>query len=438
MLLERIVARKTLCLKRLGGDRAGELQAGRFFANPKVTVSKIIDSWSTQTRLAVADRHVLAIQDRSEIVLPTTPHRRRGLGRVAKGNTYGVLVHAMIAVDAETGACLGLVGGDVWTRPEQMARTVYARPLEERESIHWSRSSEQAKPILSRATRVTVVADREADVYAQWASVPDTGFDLLIRAMADRRLADGGMLFARAAAFPVADTITMTVNPHEPGKPIRDARLCLRFGEVEIHRPLDKHHHHLSTSVRLRVIDVRESAPPPGVEPLHWRLLSTHDIDDVSAAWRIVAWYRARWVIEQLFRTMKSQGLKLEESQLGSAEGLKKMAAVAAKAACIDMQLVQERDGRHGQAITTVFSGPEIETLAALNPGLQGTTSRQKNPHPPDGLAWAAWVIARLGGWNCYYKPPGPITMRRGMEQFHAIHRGHRLEITTQRDVRIL
>ena len=47
---------------------------------------------------------------------PTTAQRRRGLGPVKKGNAYGVLVHAMIAVDAPTGACLGLVGGEVWTR----------------------------------------------------------------------------------------------------------------------------------------------------------------------------------------------------------------------------------------------------------------------------------------------------------------------------------
>jgi hypothetical protein len=29
-------------------------------------------------------------------------------------------------------------------------------------------------------------------------------------------------------------------------------------------------------------------------------------------------------------------------------------------------------------------------------------------------LAWLAWIATRLGGWNCYYKPPGPKTMRAG------------------------
>jgi hypothetical protein len=93
------------------------------------------------------------------------------------------------------------------------------------------------------------------------------------------------------------------------------------------------------------------------------------------------------------------------------------------KAACIDMQLVQERDGKHQLPASTVFAEPEIETLEALVQTLEGKTERQKNLHPARSLAHAGWLIARLGGWNCYYKPPGPITLRRGMEQFQAIHR---------------
>jgi hypothetical protein len=56
-----------------------------------------------------------------------------------------------------------------------------------------------------------------------------------------------------------------------------------------------------------------------------------------------------------------------------------KLAAAATKAACIDMQLVQERDGKHGLAADIVFSEPEIATIEALNPTLRGTIDRQKN-----------------------------------------------------------
>jgi hypothetical protein len=37
--------------------------------------------------------------------------------------------------------------------------------------------------------------------------------------------------------------------------------------------------------------------------------------------------------------------------------------------------------------------------LHHLNVKMQGKTQKQKNPHPVETLAWAAWVVARLGGW---------------------------------------
>jgi hypothetical protein len=114
---------------------------------------------------------------------------------------------------------------------------------------------------------------------------------------------------------------------------------------------------------------------------------------------------------------------------MASADRLEKLTAVAVKAACIDIQLTQERDGTHQLPAATVFTPPEMHTIEALVPTLEGRTMRQKNPHPLQSLARAGWVIARLGGWNCYYKPPGPITFRRGMQQFNAIHRGRMLNM---------
>jgi hypothetical protein len=46
--------------------------------------------------------------------------------------------------------------------------------------------------------------------------------------------------------------------------------------------------------------------------------------------------------------------------------------------------------------------------LEALPADLGGATARQRNPHPPGTLAYAAWVIARLGGWTGYYGNPAP------------------------------
>jgi hypothetical protein len=437
-----MVARKTVCLRRLGANRGGELRAGRFFANPKVTAAKIVEGWSDLTGAAVAGRHVLAIQDTTEVKFPTTAQRRRGLGPVKKGNTYGVVAHVMIAVDAVSDACFGLVGGGVHTRDGVVTERHRDRPLSERESRRWVETAERAKKVLASAAMVTVVADRESDIYPAWARVPQAGFHLLSRAMVDRRLADASLgsspgaepatagcrtLFNAAESFPMAGRRKIKLPARQPDRAARTATVEMRFGEVEICRPRDERDHSLPKTVRLRLVEVQEVDPPKGVEPLHWRLLTTHDVADATKAWQIVGWYQSRWVIEQLFRVTKSQGLQLEDSQLASADRLVKLTAAAIKAACIDMQLVQERDGKHQLPASTVFAEPEIETLEALVPTLEGNTERQKNPHPAQSLARAGWVIARLGGWNCYYKPPGPITFRRGMEQFQAIHRGRLL-----------
>lgn len=148
--------------------------------------------------------------------------------------------------------------------------------------------------------------------------------------------------------------------------------------------------------------------------------------DRISATRRVVSNYQRclLWGTEQLFRILKQQGLRLEDSQMGSAERLMKLTAAAVKAACVTLQLVQERDGAFGLQAGFVFSEAETDTIEALVPTLEGKTKRQQNPHPPRSPARASWVIARLGGWNCYYKPPGPITMLRGLERFHAVHQG--------------
>src|SRR5215217_6411393 len=97
-----------------GKRRSQAVRFGRFLANENVTVERLIDGWSEQTSVAARGRHVLAIQDTTEINFHTIPERRRGLGEIGKGNGHGVLLHAMLAVDAHDGTYLGLVAGQIW------------------------------------------------------------------------------------------------------------------------------------------------------------------------------------------------------------------------------------------------------------------------------------------------------------------------------------
>jgi hypothetical protein len=421
-----MVARKKTCLRQLSdGCRAREVGFGRFVANDRVTIERLIEGWSEQTAAAAAGRHVLAIQDLSEIDFRTTEEHRRGLGEIGKGNGRGVLAHVMMALDAETGSCLGLVAGSVWTRQGRVKIPHGKRRLEDKESRRWIETAAAAKTVLAQAASVTVVADRESDIYTEWATIPGENFHLLTRVMHDRAVAGGGTLASVAATLPVAATRTVALAATAQ-RAARQAVLDLRFGRVEVLRPDTADAKGLPKTVSLTLVEVIERDPPKGVEPVHWRLLTTHAVADVAAAWQIVDWYKMRWAIEQLFRLMKSQSLKIEDSQLATADGLIKLVAIAAKAAAIIMQLLQARDGRSAEAAANAFGQSEIAVLDALNTQVQGKTDLQKNPHARHSLAWAAWIIAKLGGWDGYpsSKPPGPVTFRNGLEYFHAIAKG--------------
>ena len=63
----------------------------------------------------------------------------------------------------------------------------------------------------------------------------------------------------------------------------------------------------------------------------------------------------------------------------------------------------------------------------AIGASLEGKTERQKNPHAKGSLVWLSWIVARLGGWNCYYRPPGPKTIARGWDRFASMLDGFTL-----------
>jgi len=426
-----MVAGSDVCLRRLAkGNRGREVRFNRFLSNAKVTTARIIESWSEGTVAAAEGRHILAIQDTSEINFATTARRRRGLGEIGKGNGHGVLLHSMLAVDAENGSCLGLLGGEVWTRKGRRTISHDLRDLSDKESQRWITTALAAKPLLAKAAMVTVIGDRESDIFALYASAAEQHFHVIARSMHDRKLANGVGLYAAGEAMTVADRRAI-VLPARAQRPERVARLELRFGAVNLARPQTRFLRHLPESLPLTLVDVREVGPAqPDTEQLQWRLLTNHTVVSAEEAWCIVEWYKRRWLIEQFHRVLKTQGFKLEDSQIATADRLLKLVAIAAKAAIITIQLLQARDGHSHQPVRLAFDANEVATLAALNQNLEAQSKRLRNPHPPDSLAWAAWIIGRLGGWDGYpsSKPPGPISMKHGLEYFYAVAVGRSLK----------
>jgi hypothetical protein len=177
------------------------------------------------------------------------------------------------------------------------------------------------------------------------------------------------------------------------------------------------------------MVDVRELPSKYDGEPIHWRLLTTHVVRSQKQARRIVDIYRGRWTIEEFFRTLKSAGFDIEEADIGEPEVMIKFVAAAAVAAVTIMQLVRARDGTTEEELVEAFEPDDQPVLEALSSQLEGATAKQKNPHPKGTLAFAAWVIARLGGWTAYYGKPGPKVLRRGLEDFRRIKYGTALRL---------
>jgi hypothetical protein len=119
----------------------------------------------------------------------------------------------------------------------------------------------------------------------------------------------------------------------------------------------------------------------------------------------------------------------VEGTQLETGAGLKKLVLMALNAALIIMQLVADRDGEAGKLAELVFSDEELECLECVSNSLEGKTKLSKNPNETYSLAWAAWIIGRMGGWKGYRKagPAGPITMKRGLQKFSILFEGWKL-----------
>lgn len=411
-LHERLVTvgQRGVSVRSVGGSRAGEIRIGRLLRNSKVSVGEIVAAARAGTAGRVAGLHVLAIQD-------TTSLRDDGAGR-------GLVAHATIAVEAETGALLGLVHGEVLPRSGGLAQTRRSRAFDAKQSRRWLNGAEAGAALAAAgAARVTVVADREGDIYEMFALKP-AGVELLIRAGQDRALADdAGLLFTALAGQPEAGRFTVKL-PSAPGRKAREARLAVRFRPVALKRPVSRPvASGLPEATQAFLVEAREIDPPAGATPAHWRLLTTHRIDSFEAARWLTGLYRMRWVIEQLFRTIKTKGFDIERVSMAEAP-FEKLAAAALVAGVSCLQLVQDRDGLARRPLDDVFESEDRPALEAVSAKLEGKTEKQKNPHPKGSLAFAAWVCARLGGWTGYYGKPGPVVMLRGLYQFRAIQHG--------------
>ena len=429
-LLNDIVRSGSVVLTRACGDRASEVAAHRFLSCAEVTPEAILAESFERTQEACRAGYIVAAQDTTEINFSGADHDRPGLGRAGNGRSLGFFIHALIAIDAACEAVVGLAAARIWTRGPDKVGARQTRALEDKESRRWLEGCEMAAHVLEPAAQVVVVGDSESDIYSLFTRKP-AQIDLIVRARGDRILADGGMLFARGDQFaPVGewDVEVAAKKPRLPGDKGRIAHVALSYGEVTIKRPRTGAVKSDAGQARLTQVVVREIGDPGAAEPLLWRLLTTLPVGTLQDAREIVRLYRLRWRIEQVFRALKRDGLGLEDTQVEDRGRLFNLAAMALVAAT---RIVQLTDARHTsrRPATDIIHPQLIEPTQAIGKTLEGKTERQKNHHPKGSLTWLAWIVARLGGWKCYYKPPGPKTMAIGHKRLTDLLIGFQIAI---------
>ncbi|MFC3563732.1 hypothetical protein [Pedobacter jamesrossensis] len=73
----------------------------------------------------------------------------------------------------------------------KVERDYQSLPIEEKESYKWIEVSRNTKSALKDVVKgMVIIQDREGDIYEQFALIPDSDADLLIRARSNRTLAD--------------------------------------------------------------------------------------------------------------------------------------------------------------------------------------------------------------------------------------------------------
>lgn len=416
-MLARLVSvgQSGVSVRRVGGNRAGEIRFTRFLRNPRVSPQEMVATARARTAGLVKGRHILAIQD-------TTTLRDDGKQR-------SLNLHPMIAVDAHDGGLLGLVDAVFLSRAGGKKHLCGKRAFAEKESRRWLDATNTAAGLAAAgAACVTVVADREGDIYEEFACRP-AATELLIRAHHDRVLEEGGTLYDTMEDVPELgrETIDLAANP---GRAARAVVLALRARTVTLKRPKRNRAAEaaeLPKTVTLTLVEAREVDPPNGVTPVHWRLLTTHHVATLAQARQITCFYRQRWTIEQVFRVMKTKGFDIEAVRVAEEGPFENLATATLIAAVQVLQMVRERDGAVGRPMEDALDPEDRPALEAVCQTLEGNTKRQTNPHPKGSLAYASWVCARLGGWSGYYGKPGPIVMMRGLQSLKAILQGWRL-----------
>ncbi len=423
-LAEAIAREPGVSLPKQVGSRKEVKATYRFLQSGQVSYEALIRPHVQHTRAQMAQLPVvLLIQDTTE--LDYQAHRQTsGLGPIGNGRHQGFLLQTVLAVEPSSGELLGIAQQEPFVRqPAPQGERYSERVKRERESQVWERAVQAIGAPAEPEQQVWVhVGDRYSDIYTLFLACRQQQTHFVIRAAQDRCVDERVEEVApplkrrkRKAGDPPQAHLWETVRgwaacdeqdlevPAEHARKARTARVALSFGPLRLLAP-DKREHELP-SLDVWVVRVWELHAPEGVEPLEWVLLTSLPVETVEQAWERVGWYRRRWIVEDYHQALKT-GCRMEERQIESYEGLRRLLGLLAPTAVRLLQLrtlARQQPERPAAEILPT----EVVQLVALKTGGQaaGMTVEQ-----------CVKRIAQLGGYQGRRSdgPPGWKTLWHG------------------------
>ena len=425
-------------IQRISTSRAEQIGFYRFLNNDNVSENILIEEQRQRCSQLSAQKTVLCISDTTETNFFHHLNRLKkgtGLGYTAAPKGIGFLAHVCIAVDAKTYFPYGITDLKLWHRLAKTGRTneqTYKLPISEKESNKWIEGCKRSNEILTNASSVIHIHDREGDIYEQLMDLPQDDITFyIIRSNFNRTTDKDYRLYQQLEHSTPTGTYNLELSgegnsKHQKGLVTMEVRMI----KTKIKRPRERG---VTKDLKpfteeITLIETRQINVKQGEEGICWRLLTTCSVNTLEDACQVIEWYTVRWIIEELFRVVKKENLDIEESELESGWALRKLFILLIDTAIKLFQLYICRDIEEGETLESIasFSPDEFKCLEKVQAGLEGKTEKQKNPYKQHSTQWVLWILARLGGWKGYQsqRKPGMTTIINGLDRFYTLFNG--------------
>jgi Transposase DNA-binding/Transposase DDE domain len=416
----------------------GDLEAlYRFVNNPRIEAAAILQPHVAATAARLAERTVAVVHDTTDFVFSGVSGE--SLGYIPTTAQRGFLGHFALAV-GDDGDVLGVLGIETLFFEKRIrgvirknrSKVSYAKN-KDRASLRWDRGVERARNLIPKSASAIHVMDCEADNYRLFDAMIAAGDRFVIRVRHDRRGArtDESQPWeqlsdvAERATHVCEREVPLSKRKRVPGlnatygpRDARVARLSISSTRIIIKRP-GKWYVGAPPQLCLNLVSVRELNPPRDTEPVEWLLLTTEPVENQPDTEAVVDWYRRRWVIEELFRALKT-GCAYEQRQFESRDALLRTLSLLVP---IAWQLLALRDlarRQPRQPARKVLRETQLQVLRALT-----KNKLSKSPSAEEALL----AIAAQGGHLKRNGAPGWQTLERGLEKLWWAEFGYRAAV---------